>query len=209
MTVDDKELEQTGKDSFFEPRRVPYSDNVRQLIRETQAEVESFEVENGIRKRRRKPDDQVIFEAMVTAILCNLIHHHQRGLGGGVAITRSHRTLAMANRYRHPALSAALPPLLDTMARPELGLIEQEIGYVEDGSPKKKRTTIKATDRLIDSIRQLSIREEDLTVEPHRETVVLKRDKFDYWDRGSEINYREEDLPAHMRPQLNEINNCN
>ena len=79
------------RDRPFNPWRTPRREAARAIIAEAVRLLLAHEEAMNVRSRKRRQSDQETFEATVSAILCDLIHHHLIGLAGGVFITRSNR----------------------------------------------------------------------------------------------------------------------
>src|SRR5262245_23522873 len=126
------------RDRPFDPWRLPATPKARELVGEAARLVEYYELQLKPRKRRRKEAGQRTFEATVSAIMCDLVHHHLSDEAGAIAITRDKRKLARRSRYRPPALGSQLPAVLDVMASPDLGLVTQTLGTRRE----RKQTTI-------------------------------------------------------------------
>ena len=88
------EEEAPPRDRPFNPWRCPVSESAKLLVAEVTREVqnlESYYKERGNplgRLRARKENDQRIFEATVSAIVCDLCHHQLTGHEGRVFVTR-------------------------------------------------------------------------------------------------------------------------
>ncbi|MFC3229366.1 hypothetical protein ACFOGJ_19115 [Marinibaculum pumilum] len=132
------------------------------------------------RQRRRKAGhDQETFGATVAAVLCDVVHHHLTGRDGAVAIPRSSTKLGTKSRYRHRVLSKQLPQILDAMAKPEVGLIRQEVGRRGLFGFQGWETTIQAGPRLRQHIRVLDLDKTDLKLAAEGEVIILRRDEDD------------------------------
>jgi hypothetical protein len=90
--------EEKERDRWFNPYRRPASQSARDIVAEVVHQVESYEQYKGLRKRRRRPADQEVFEDTVAAIVCDLIYNHLRDPEKRVAITRSNRVLGVRSR---------------------------------------------------------------------------------------------------------------
>jgi len=202
---DAQDQDEPPKDRFFNPHRIPSTTKSQAIVDDVLKQVQNFEKHFGLRKRKRKASDQKTFEATVTAIVCDLMHHLVSKAVGGVAITRSNQTLGSADRYRHPALNKTLPRILDNMARPEMAFVEQDIGS-EAPFTASRMTTIKCGQRLLSHIGDNGVTAEDFKLQPYEETIVLKRNKEDYWDSGEAVEYEDTTTTKLFRTQMNEIN---
>ena len=193
------------RDRPFNPWRIPTTDRAQDIVHEVIRQVENYERHHKLRQRRRRQADQTSFEAAVSAIICDLMHHHLTGQGDGVHITRSHVHLGQGGRYSPPAYTKALPDILDRLEAPEMGFVEQSLGHEAYFGPAK-RTTLRAGKRLIDRIVRHDITLEDLGLSKDQEVILLKRMKTDHWDEGGLIDYRDTPLTLLYREQITAIN---
>ena len=198
--------EDEPKDRPFNPWRIPISDKSKAVVAEAVTMIMNYEKRFEVRKRKRRPDDQATFEATVSAVLCDLIHHHLTGKQGAVYITRSNQVLGRKSRYRSPVFGKTLRKILDLMETPEMAFVISEKGYQSDFGPAK-RTTIQAGWRTLDRIEQHEIGLEDLAVSPRQEVIVLRREKEDYRDKKKkDIEYDDNSTTIRFRQQVVEIN---
>lgn len=161
-----------SRDKPFNPWRVPHSSAAATIVQEACQILLHYEKRHALRKRARREADQTTFENTVQALICDLIHHHLTGEGGGVFITRSNTVLRTPDRYRAAALNKTLPDILDRLAAREVGLIRQTLGCTApDG--KAKRTVIRAAPRLIGMVTAHGLTINDLRVGRHRELIQL------------------------------------
>jgi hypothetical protein len=168
-------------------------------------ELENYERHRKPRERRRKPQDQAVFEEMVSAIVCDLAHAHLSGVEGGIAITRSNRELAKRSRYRSRVLGKTLPRVLDYLSTPELEFVEQVGGYLNPFS-RNQRTLIRPGRRLQTRIEQRGLGLSDLGRSTSEETIILKASKEDFWDEGEWIEYEDTEATIALRSRLDRIN---
>src|SRR5262249_52760966 len=107
-------------DTWFNPYRVPKTEQARAVVRDVVTQVQGLEHHDGLRKRTRRQADQERFEASIAAIIADLIHFHLSNAPGGLVITRSKTVLGQRNRYRPPVYNRTIPGILDRLARPEM-----------------------------------------------------------------------------------------
>lgn len=202
---DEEDAPEPLRDRPFNPWRIPNTPRVQDIVQEVISQVEAYERHYKLRQRSRRPADQATFEAAVSAIVCDLMHHHLTGHGDGVHITRSHVHLGRGGRYSPPAYSKTLPDILDRMAAPEMAFVEQSLGHEALFGPAK-RTTISAGKRLVDRIVQHDITLDDLSLSKDQEVILLKRIKEGHWDEGGLVDYKDTTDTNLYRQQLKSIN---
>jgi len=186
------------RDRPFNPYRFPRNNRVKVVVADVLNQVQNYEKHFGLRKRKRKPADQETFEATVSAIVCDLMHHQLTGSKGGVAITRSNTILGRRSRYRPVAYGKALPAILDRLTAPEMAFVEQDVGYEGIFGPSRQ-TTIRPGKRLLTHIEDHRIGVDDLGLSDHQEVIILKRTKEDYWDEGGLKEYDDTRTTRHYR----------
>ena len=193
------------RDRRFDPHRVPLSTQAKALVDEACRGVERYEEHFGLRQRRRRKADQITFESTVSAILCDVIHHHVGRQDGGIYVSRSKQELGKRCRYKPSALNEKLPCLLDILASRELGYIKQNVGTDKSSGPAR-RTTIRAGWRTLRKIAEYQIALEDISQNPHREPIELRTGKGHFWDLSERIDYEDDDQTHEFRGQMEEIN---
>src|SRR5690349_8480695 len=65
----------------FNPWRSAKTERATAVVGDVLNQVQNFEKYLKKRQRRRKDADQQAFEATITAVTCDLIHHHLSGQG--------------------------------------------------------------------------------------------------------------------------------
>jgi hypothetical protein len=198
-------VDSPAPDRPFNPARVARSSKADKLVNDVIAQLEEYETHFGLRSRKRKVVDQWTFKATVTAIICDLAHFHLTGALGAIYVTRSNTELGSASRYRPRALNKKLPHILDLLAKPEMGMLEQKIG-VEGDFGSQRRTTIKPSERLM---RQLSMQlfdPADFATSDQHEIIQLKSAKDGFWGAGKLLEYDDDDATRRLRSQMSSIN---
>ena len=89
MFDDDDAIEALPRDRPFNAYRCPRSDKVEAIVADVTNQLQNYEKFLKLRRRKRRPDDQTTFEATVSAIVCDLIHHHLTKRDGLVATVRT------------------------------------------------------------------------------------------------------------------------
>lgn len=183
----------------FDPYRAPRSPEANALTAEVANEVQNFETYTGARKRARRPKDAEKHTRLAGALVTDLAHAHMAGRDG-LAVSR--RTSWTKSRYRSDLLNRDLPTLLDHMADPQLGFIEQIKGYhTQLGG---MMTVIRPTERLLRRFAGLTFA--DLTrLSDGEEIVVLKGEKLSH-SPADRVEYDDNELTHMYRAQVRAIN---
>jgi len=202
-------IEEDGTDSvrdrWFNPWRIPVTQQAQNLVRHVLVELQEYERQYQVRKRRRRETDQHIFEETVTAVVSDVACHWLMELSGGISISRSKRLLSRRSRYRPTAYSKILPGILDLLAEEEMRIITQDLGHRGYFS-KGKLTTIKAGDVLVRMLDDAGLDLSHFGVHPGQEVIHLKRPKEDHWDDGELIEYEDTPETIVLREQVRAIN---
>lgn len=148
--------EPTPKPRPFDPAKTAASVKTRVLVTEVLDRIGRAER----RQRRRRRADQVRHEAVVEALICDLVH---RALGDPQAwLTVEMRKAALSPQARRaPFLTEAFPDLVRTLCLPEVGAIDLQPGYYASWFGGE-RTMIRASSWLDSRIDDLEIRYEDI-----------------------------------------------
>tara|TARA_R110001583_G_scaffold101415_1_gene247856 strand:+ start:9464 stop:10762 length:1299 start_codon:yes stop_codon:yes gene_type:complete len=205
MTDTKEQTEQKLHDRPFNPWRIPATDKAKAVVEEAIRLLQNYEKHFNLRKRKRRPADQVVFERTVSAILCDAIHHHLTGDQGDIFISRSNQILGRKSRYRPDALNKKLPDILDTMIAPEMVYIALEVGHKGYFGPAR-RTTIKAGWRALKRIKEHDLSIDDFSLADDQEVIILRSMKDDYWDESQDIEYGDTPETFRYRQQVQEIN---
>ncbi|RWD02074.1 MAG: hypothetical protein EOS58_22685 [Mesorhizobium sp.] len=197
--------EEIQRDRPFNPYRFAASEAAKGIVREAIGLLGSYEDRFDIRRNKRRPRDQQTFEQTVEAILSDLMHAHLLG-GMDIYVTRSNRVLGAKSRYRPPVYSKVFPAILDLLAKPEMGYVEQDVAPDVQGASRS--TVIRPGQRLLDRIVERAVGFDDLDTHQSGETIILKRSKDpnDYWDEGERLDYQEDNRTERYRAELAEIN---
>lgn len=189
----------------FNPWRIPKTERARAVVEDVLNQIQNHERYYGARQRRRKAPDQKVFEATLSAIICDLMHYHLTGRDGGVFITRSKQILGRKSRYYPLAYGTTLPDTLDRLATPQMAFMVQHIG-IKNPFFVPRRTIISPGPRLISRIKAQSITFDDLGRSHDQEVIVLKGAKEDYWDEGELNEYEDTREVEHYRAQMHILN---
>lgn len=175
------------------------------------------------KRRRRKPEDQLTFDVVTEALVCNLVHRHLSGPSqswqpdhsclphenrlGWSRIPLSHQRLGKgADRYRSRAMSRMLRPIVKAMA--DLDLVDLREG--RSGKIRREQSRIRASDWFRDMMRQQCVSFDDLMRDTANEEVIILKDrKLAVWPRtlyAESIDYRDTPDTMRMREEVRSIN---
>ena len=207
MTQDSIVAAEEPRDRPFNPFRAPKSDKVKKVIAEFVRYIQNYERHYGLRRRKRKARDQETFEAIVSAVICDVVHRELGHPGSWIAVPLSKQLLGKKSRYSSPVLASTLPAVLECLAALELAYIEirkGQQGFFNDG----RQTTIRASRYLKPYIYgpECTIDFGDLTRLPVEEVIILKRTKESYWDGGGLVEYKDNRTTNKFRREVNQIN---
>ena len=116
LTIGNQSDGEVVTDIAFYPYRSPLTDCLKQNVAEIAKQVEGYEHYHKIRKRKRKPEDKVIFEETVSAIVCDLMYNYLRSPEQKVFVGLSHQTLGTKLRYRPRCLGKKFPHVLEALS---------------------------------------------------------------------------------------------
>ena len=119
------------KSRAFNPHLRAKTANMKDLIADVVNHIEGYEDFYGLRKRKRKANDQATLERTVEAILCDLVLLQNDRFHDSLYLPLSNQVLRQASRYKGVALGKTLPGILEAMASEELGFLTQEKGKTE------------------------------------------------------------------------------
>lgn len=196
------------RDRPFNPYRQPKSDDVKAIVADVTHQLQSYEHHSRLRLRRRRPADQETFEAIISAVVCDLIHRALTEPEGWIAITLSKQKLGTKNRYGSPVMSKTLPTVLERLASPGLAFVEIIKGYTAytQHFGVGKQTTIRAGSKLWRRIRDKQVELGDLKRSSGGEVIILKRSKDDYWDDKTQVDYDDTKTTSAYREEVKAIN---
>ena len=146
----------------------------------------------------------------MAAYVCDLWRRELAGLGDTIVVSRAKRTLdAIKGRYDHPELTGSAADVQDALA--ESGLCEMRLGEWGGSQGQGRRTTLRATARLLHLITDAE--PTDFIRDPAEEVILLRAEKHDLtdvgraWERpGKLIGYNENADTQRMRQKLRRIN---
>lgn len=194
------------KDRFFDPWRIALSDNVKSIVSEAVLMITNYEGYYQKRKRKRKPQDQVIFEATIEAVLCDMMIAALEDDQRGTAVSLSNDVLGKRSRYRPLAYSKVLPDILERLTSREMDYIRLEKGGQNPFVNRGQRTLIWPAYRVLDRIKHANVTIHDIGRRPSSEIIILKKEKHSYWDNGEYQDYTDTEQTNQFRKELAEIN---
>lgn len=194
------------KDRRFNAYRRPKTSKAQNIVDEAIRLVENYENILKPRKRKRKARYQEVFEQSITAVICDLMHHTLINEGGGVAVTRSKRLLGANSRYRPDVLGKPFPALLDSLAAPELGLVNMAMGYQGFTRKDNKQSIILAGQKLKQRMKEHSVSLDDVTYSTEQETIYLRGLVKEADTKPKLIEYADTEATDTHRRQMQDIN---
>ena len=167
--------------------------------------LHDFEQQEDRQRKRTVKDRQWLWQVGY-ALLTDLTYHYLMGSpGNGLVIPRAKSDMGKKyTRYSPPFFTRTFPDLIDDLQR--LEYLQQTKGTYSGMPGKSKRTTIKASERLIASVREHGIGFDDLAVSEDEEVIILKRKKTGYDDDGERIEYDDTPVTVKLRNQVRQVN---
>jgi hypothetical protein len=195
----------TDRDRQFDDWRRPKTDRSKAIVAEVIRELQNFETRKKLRKRKRRPADQALFEETVSAIVSDLIHRALTAPQGKLSVSLSNQVLGRRWRYGSPVLSQVLPTIIDNMASPEMSwlTLTKSTSTPFSDSP---RSTIAPSQRLLSRIEKQGLTLDDLTRVGGQEIVVLKSRRDGFWDQSQWLDYDDTTLTETYRREVGRIN---
>lgn len=168
------------KDRKFEPFREPLTEVGKALVAEVQRRVEVSES----RSRRRKEADQAVFEATLSALVCDLVAGVLVDPERRTRLEMSKRDLA-AGKRRAPFMTEQFPALVRLLCSAELGLVD--LDAARPGTRGGRQSTICPTRKFISLMAEYGVGRHDIRKIPNRSdqpSVELRGVKTDRWIQG-------------------------
>ncbi len=192
------------RDTHFNNHRVALSTQLRDLVLSIVKDAEEHEIASGLRQRRRRPDDQSVFERQVECLICEALLQDLRGRDGWVTVTRSKRILGHRNRYQSAVMGKTFPEVMDLLASPKIGLLEVSLGMVNPFGNMSPQTTFRSSSRLIERASGLNLGYADFGRDDAEEVIILKASKKA--GASSWIQYVDDGVTHGLRQQVQTIN---
>lgn len=194
-----------ARDKHLNSHRVARSAALKSLVQSVIGEAEAHESAQGLRQRRRKPDDQRSFERQVECLVCEALLRDLEEPRGWVTVTRSKRVLGYESRYQSEVMGKGLPKAMDLLESQEMGLLEVSMGIVNPFNGRNVQTTFRATEKLLERAAPLWLTTADFGRSDDEEVIILKAPK-----KGSKsaerIPYEDTAETRRMRRQMHVIN---
>ena len=206
------DIKNQTKTRAFNPFLRAKSDKLKNLIEDVQTQIEGYEDDYKLRKRARRAADQVTFERMIEALVCDLCLVAPMG---AVHLPLSNKVLRKASRYKSPVLGKTLPGLLDIMSAPEMDfltltkgrtqfrIVDQDMTVAPIGGVQ---TTLTPATKLLSRIERFGITQSDITWSDEQETIVLRKAKKPGQTQPEVQEYKDTDETHHLRAQMQAIN---
>lgn len=199
------------KPAQAQPREIPFDPQKRAAARELKASIEALgalletqEWQGGLRVRRRSPKQRKAFMLALEAITCNFAWMLMAAPGRAMAVPRDNNLMRAKSRYKPEVYGLAFVELLDLMARPELGLIENVQRGFKVGS-RSQPSLIRPLPAFAEQVPLASLTWESFIRLPPREVLILKSGKDD--DGNSQpIEYGDTDRIRTMRNAVLRLN---
>ena len=138
----------------------------------------------------------------MAALVCDLTYHHLTDRKNGVTVSRSNRHLERRSRYKAPVETGKLPAVLDSLAAPELGFIEQAKGEADPAA--FARTVVFPQGPLVSLIDGFDL--SDLSYSLDAETIILRAEKERDDEPGEDLEYGDTPDTLRYRAEMREIN---
>ncbi len=190
------------RDRHFSGSLVSRSEQIDGLIRDLTGEVDAAMPR---RRRARRAADQQMFEAQVESLICEAIYSELASPDQWITIPRAKAKLGQKSRYRPLVMRESIRDVLDTLASPNVGLLEQRKGEPSKYS-RGQQTAFRAAQRLIDEVDCMSIDWDDFGRREGDEVIVLKSPRADHWNGPELVDYKDTDETAKYREQTQVIN---
>ncbi|SOE81965.1 hypothetical protein SAMN05446927_5267 [Caballeronia arationis] len=200
-----EQTEQT-KDQHFNSHRIARSAPLGALVGEVIREVEQHEQSNGARNRKRKQQDQAVFERQIECLISEAAFRDFEEPGESVTISRSKQVLGRYNRYQSSVMGKTLPTLLDALSSPAMGLFETTKGVGGSIRVRGVQTTYRASPKLLGRLAPLRLSWSDFGLHRDEEVIVLKAPKEGHRSKAKRIQYEETGQTIALRAEMRAIN---
>jgi hypothetical protein len=158
------------------------------------------------RKRALTSKNLTTFYRVMIPVLSNLIVHYLRDSpGNGVPVPLSKKALGTkGDRFNPSSFPRSFPQMLRALRN--LGFAEVTKGAFSGVPGQSKRTTIKASPKLVALIEEHKVTLEDFSGHYDQEVIILSRQKLGYGDEGAHIDYEDNATTHRFRKELRAIN---
>lgn len=189
----------------FDPWRTPSTLKADRFVQTIIKMLEDHEKLLGSRQRKRRAADQLRFERIISALVCDLALIVLTEGSKAIYISRSHQELKGSSRYANPASSKTLPAILDRLATSQLGLILMMLGYQKDTGDRKK-TTIRPSNKFRRMVHDFALSALDIAEQQRPEPIELKSIPPCQGKKAPRIDYKDTDRTNKLRQEMQEIN---
>ena len=204
-----------NKARAFNPFLCARTDKLKALITEVQVQMSRYEFFHQTRKRARRPADQVTYDRIIEAILCDLCAVELGADNDSIHLPLSKKTLGAKSRYKGTALGKTLPAILDLMSAPEMDFVVLEKGHstfkIVDDDLKVafaggQQSKLKAGPKLLSRIERFGITRDDITHASEEEVLVLRAPKRHSNSIAKYQEYEDDETTLALRQQMTDIN---
>lgn len=192
----------------FNPYRCASSESLAGFIRGVTVRLLGMET----RRRSRRAADRHTFEAIVEAVLCDLVACAISG-DDGLIICLSHAKLFGQNTKGHYSdleRSKQFFAVVDLLATARLLILDKALPWVPQPGFSSTASSVRPSVALVRDVRNAGWSFEDMQhVFPAAlpEALILKRAKLDaYWDQAEPIGFPETELTTRIRAEVENIN---
>nr|WP_319948464.1 hypothetical protein [uncultured Shimia sp.] len=198
----------------FNPHRRCASRAMKEVVQEVLQQLGGYEYYYDTRKRKRSAAAQASHEAMVEAVVCDLVYRELEVPGGLVHVTQSNQTLRKSSRYKGVALGKTLPDVLKVMAAEEMGFVvitpgQSKFAIKDEAltfSVSGTQTCLAAGRKLLSRIETFGLSFTDIGRSEGEETIVLRGPKPRDDRPGELIEYNDTEETTALRQQMQTIN---
>ena len=204
-----------NKARAFNPFLCARTDKLMALIAEVQVQMSGYEAYYETRKRARRPADQVTYDRIIEAILCDLCAVELGADNDSIHLPLSKKILGAKSRYKGTALGKTLPDILSVLSAPEMDFVVLEKGHstfkiVDDdlnvAFAGGRQTILKAGPKLLSRIERFGIKRADVGHAPEEEVLVLRTPKRHANSIAAYQEYEDDDATIALRQQMTDIN---
>ena len=204
-----------NKARAFNPFLCARTDKLMALIAEVQVQMSGYEAYYETRKRARRPADQVTYDRIIEAILCDLCAVELGADNDSIHLPLSKKILGAKSRYKGTALGKTLPDILSVLSAPEMDFVVLEKGHstfkiVDDdlnvAFAGGRQTILKAGPKLLSRIERFGIKRADVGHAPEEEVLVLRTPKRHANSIAAYQEYEEDEATLALRQQMTDIN---
>ena len=191
---------------MFDPTYRAHALGLRQRIGAFRDFLSDLEKTSGRRRRSRSASEEKAFAAGVDAISCNLLAASLQRPGTHVAVPRDKSLMSGDVKATAPVYGRHFTDILDLLAAPDVGLIEQTLGYRGTSGKKGKRTTIIARPELAQHLPLATVDWRDMAREGKAEVLFLRGEKPAKGATAPTLTFDETRNTRRLRGEIERIN---